>query len=564
MKTGSFLGDSIRLLIGIPFVFAALTVQAATYCVGPSATGNGSGSDWNNQLAWSSTPARGDTWYLFGTNYSSKTFSTANSGTTYITIKKAIAGDNVTSTGWSNWMTNQTVFGGTITFWSSYWTFDGQVDGGLPIVTNGCGFKITANSNAGIQIGDGSTHFGSFITLKHFEVVGEGVVDSLNFAVSIEGNGTTQCGDISIYNASLHESGCTLFASDWGYGNYILDHCYFGRYYGSSAVHAEVAKEFSSALTNVVVRYCLVNHIELTGGFMWDNLNGFYFYGNTIYRADNDNTWVGGANGILGSLGSGVYLPISAINWTIVNNTWINTPFTPVQLFNAAPGNPQVNLTNNIFYHANAYLGAGSWSQDYDYYNACTNAPTETHGQVATGNPFNNYSALNFTLVGNTAAGFKAGSQYGTDPNGVSRATWTRGAYEYGSTLGSGSPAMQLRFLFGNPLNPSASYSFGSARTNSATTNTLITVQNLGTGTLNGTGSVAAPFFIVSGSTYSLTQNQSQPVTVCFKPTAISNYSRTFTLSGSGGVVTNLTLSGEGTAATTPTSPQMVIVAPGP
>jgi hypothetical protein len=113
-------------------------------------------------------------------------------------------------------------------------------------------------------------------------------------------------------------------------------------------------------------------------------------------------------------------------------------------------------------------------------------------------------------------------------------------------------------------LNASNSYSFGSVGTNIATTNTLFTVQNLGTGTLSGTGSVAAPFFIVSGSTYSLAQNQSQPVTVCFKPTAISNYSRTITLSGNGGVVSNLTLSGAGTASTIPASPQMVILAPGP
>jgi hypothetical protein len=460
-------------------------------------------------------------------------------------------------------MTNQTVFGGSLTFYTSYWLFDGQTGGGPGAWTNNIGFQIHAfSSSSGIQIGDGSTHLPSFFTLRHFEVTGEGTQDSMNFGVSIEGNGTTQCGDVTISYAALHDTGCTIFASDWGYGNYIMDHCYFGRFYGSSSDHSEVAKEFSSALTNVTVRYCLINHIESTGGFIWDNLDGFYFYGNTIYRADGDNTWVIGNNGILGSLGSGVYLPISATNWTIINNTWINTPFTPVQLFNAAPGDAHVNLTNNLFYHANAYLSAGPGSKDYNYYNACTNAPAETHGQVATGNPFNNYPALDFTLVSSTAAGFKAGSQYATDPNGVTRATWTRGAYEYGSTLGGGSPAMQLKSLFGNPLNPSNSYSFGSVGTNITTTNTLFTVQNLGSGTLSGTGSVAAPFFIVSGSTYSLTQNQSQPVTICFKPTAISNYSRTMTFSATGGAGTNLTLNGTGTASTTPASPQMLILRP--
>jgi hypothetical protein len=153
---------------------------------------------------------------------------------------------------------------------------------------------------------------------------------------------------------------------------------------------------------------------------------------------------------------------------------------------------------------------------------------------------------------------------FSTDRDGNLRpasGAWDIGPYQYS---GGGSPAMQLQFHYGNPLNASNSYSFGSVGTNIATTNTLFTVQNLGTGTLSGTGSVAAPFFIVSGSTYSLAQNQSQPVTVCFKPTAISNYSRTITLSGNGGVVSNLTLSGAGTASTIPASPQMVILAPGP
>src|SRR5688572_14963159 len=57
---------------------AALSVNAATICVGPSATGNGSGADWNNQAAWGSISfARGNTYYLADGSYSGKTFTTA-------------------------------------------------------------------------------------------------------------------------------------------------------------------------------------------------------------------------------------------------------------------------------------------------------------------------------------------------------------------------------------------------------------------------------------------------------------------------------------------------------
>ncbi|MGA9778434.1 MAG: hypothetical protein WBS33_09215, partial [Verrucomicrobiia bacterium] len=50
-------------------LFIAMTLASSgqsqnVYCVGPAASGNGSGSDWNNVKGWSSSPNRGDTWYL--------------------------------------------------------------------------------------------------------------------------------------------------------------------------------------------------------------------------------------------------------------------------------------------------------------------------------------------------------------------------------------------------------------------------------------------------------------------------------------------------------------------
>src|SRR6476469_8734695 len=58
--------------------------------VGPTATGNGSGSDWNNRMnKLPTTLVRGDTYYLMDGSYGSYNFTTTNSGTNRITVKKA-------------------------------------------------------------------------------------------------------------------------------------------------------------------------------------------------------------------------------------------------------------------------------------------------------------------------------------------------------------------------------------------------------------------------------------------------------------------------------------------
>src|SRR4051812_38656552 len=73
-----------------------------TLCVRPSASGAGNGSDWNNALGSNFTPVRGNIYYIASGSYGAKTWSTPNSGTVPITIKKATASDHGTDTGWSS------------------------------------------------------------------------------------------------------------------------------------------------------------------------------------------------------------------------------------------------------------------------------------------------------------------------------------------------------------------------------------------------------------------------------------------------------------------------------
>ena len=54
------------------------------------------------------------------------TFNDAVSGTTLITIKKAIESDHGTDTGWSSAYGDGQATFPNVTFTTSYWTFDGQ------------------------------------------------------------------------------------------------------------------------------------------------------------------------------------------------------------------------------------------------------------------------------------------------------------------------------------------------------------------------------------------------------------------------------------------------------
>lgn len=156
------------------------------------------------------------------------------------------------------------------------------------------------------------------------------------------------------------------------------------------------------------------------------------------------------------------------------------------------------------------------------------------------GNPlFANESGYDFHLVNGgvlVGAGTNLSSVFTTDCGNCSRPTagaWDIGVYQHGTTNGSG----------GN-INPAilvspASLDFGTVLTNTST-NLTLTVQNKGGGTLTGTASVAAPFQIASGGTYSLGSNQSQTVTVRFNPTIPGAYNQTITFTGGSGASASL------------------------
>jgi hypothetical protein len=110
---------------------------------------------------------------------------------------------------------------------------------------------------------------------------------------------------------------------------------------------------------------------------------------------------------------------------------------------------------------------------------------------------------------------------------------WDIGAFEYGSLITNGTPVISI--------SPSA-LNFGSVPATVSVTNSF-TVKNMGSGTLTGTSSVAAPFNIVSGGTYSLGNNQTQTVVVSYSPSGAVTDSQTVVFTSGGG--TNASVVGQ-------------------
>jgi hypothetical protein len=102
------------------------------------------------------------------------------------------------------------------------------------------------------------------------------------------------------------------------------------------------------------------------------------------------------------------------------------------------------------------------------------------------------------------------------------------------------------------------SLNFGPLTSGNSQTNT-ISVLNGGGGTLAGTATVASPFTIISGATFSLGANQSQTIQFVFTPMVSGSYSQTVNFSGT--VATNVAVSGTGTNSVVDVPPVVSAIA---
>jgi hypothetical protein len=301
-----------------------------------------------------------------------------------------------------------------------------------------------------------------------------------------------------------------------------LWYIYVQSYFGSSGTHSEVMSSGQGFTGDTTFRYNLVTDIKSTGGLMWDNSSNpsshLYVYGNVFYKPAGA-TWEQ-ANGVIGGWTGGSGEQFN--NCWVYNNTFINV--NQQALSNFPNNHSGGQARNNLFYNCNAPNFECFPTHNNNHFINSGGTQGEVGATSANaGDPFVNFAGLDFTLKTNTVAGANLGSPFDFDPKSRPRTTWTRGAYEYAPLTTNAAVSISPSTL-----------GFGLVQTN-MTRDLTMTVQNAGVSTLVGNASVAAPFSIISGASYSLSANQSQAVTVRYSPTIAGSNSQTITFTGGGG-----------------------------
>lgn len=387
--------------------------------------GTGDGSAWNNALdALPTTLVRGNVYYVAGGSYPGKTFNTAASGTTLITIKGATVADHGTATGWDNAYSvenTQATWTSGVTFNTSYWLFDGSVGPTWSKTTTQYGFKFSVMSYP-IGIYNLSSAI-SNITVSHITATAP-AGDVEKFFVSTD-NSTKSVNNVTISHCLGNGWSNFVWATSAGLlmDNWLIEYNVILNGYSSAAVHGEDINNNYGHLDNLTVRY---NWFEgrgpSTGSIVV--LNGpagpYFIYGNVFKDME-------GGDGII----AGVHYTLSGV---IYNNTFIRV--------DNGYGNGQwighdvsANVYNNIIYDGVAAIGANfTGTLNYNAYFDTTSTPSEANRQTGSGSPFVNEAGDNLHLATATNAGTTVSSPYNTDVTGQTRGadgTWDRGAYEY-------------------------------------------------------------------------------------------------------------------------------------
>lgn len=463
--------SSLFALFIVLFAATSTNGLAACHAVGPSASGNGSGSDWNNRMnKLPTTLVRGDTYYLMDGSYGSYSLRTANSGTTRITIKKAQSYDygrgsdgcpNDISAGWSvGSMGNaQAVFSSFDAPSSgvSYITVDGNGRSSEP----GCGTAATtaaSPSDCGIKFvtaigGDGPLDIGTNSggsnrsngwTLRYIESQGSG--DAGNGTGGGEENSLWcrgGCDNLTIEHVWWYNTSCNFIKLPWSSGG-MIRLSYFKQNDSASVCHGQFyIQEVNTE--NVTFASNVIQDIQGTG--MWvmmtgGTTNNLNIYNNTIFRTQGSSR-PGFSNGIFACISSNTKCQVNFIGNSIANYTADYSGADGIR--NENNNGSSYTWRNNLFYstkNVGFSLNGASFTEDHNtWLNSGSPATGSGDVTVATGapNPFINWPNADFKLASQSAswaAGATLSSPYNVDMDGGARpggdGTWNRGAYEYG------------------------------------------------------------------------------------------------------------------------------------
>lgn len=420
-----------------------------SYCVRAGATGSGNGSDWNN--AYPSLPAtlqRGATYYIATGTYGSYRFDDAVSGTNLITIKKAIATDHKTDTGWvASYGEGQAVWNGPLDFDTDYWVFDGQTRNDADwFSASGYGFTIYHNNNdQQIRMGSQGRCI-SYVQLRNTHL------QALNTPLSTTVTGRRYGLDLYTYGGTGTSRGLVVHKCFFQYGNVpifasgntgmngndgmLVEYSAFDDTRSNGANHGEAMSCYYT-VQRLVVRYNKFRGVAGTAivaiGGGNSTVDGFEFYGNVVWNSDIGDGVVGFSetarsifsnakiyNNTIGDKASGFNNGVAIMqgsNNQVYNNLWFNCNVG----FWQGPG---TTCSHNAY----------TWS--FSEANAQINVPTSI---------FVNYAGDDFRLAAPTTVGSPLASPYNKDLLTNTRGAdgvWDRGAYEYTGIADTTPPAI--------------------------------------------------------------------------------------------------------------------------
>jgi len=422
------------LIVVLSMILFLTNANATTYFVRSGASGNGTSwaNAWGNlnSISWSSLNA-GDTVCVAGGSYSGN-LNTSKSGTSGnpITVRRATPSDSTcgsNSSGWNSAYDAQVVMTGTITLSTSYVTIDGAVADGIKIVMQ--------NPNGTNYVGIGVGAPTNFVTLRYIEVAGPcpaGQTCNQNGdhrSISLNNwNGSSYDlqNNMTMQYMNLHGA-CNLLWSAHS-TNMIIEHSRFAdssdETPGNPNCHPNVIAEQDS--TNITFRYNEITHWEVEGIMACPSgacQSSWQIYGNLWHDP------FAGYHRILEaqSNANGPYL--------FYNNTVVNVTYECAGTANGGSYLAGSQSRNNLYY--NSVGPCGLPSDDYDYANK---ALGEANGQTGTTDPFVNSAAktiAGYHLKAHTNPGTNLGAPYNVDFDGNPRATWDRGAFEFGGSSAS-------------------------------------------------------------------------------------------------------------------------------
>lgn len=457
---------AIFCLIVLPSVSLASDIA-----VSPSGTGDG--SDWSNPMGWTGIAfVRGNTYYLAEGSYASKTLSTAVSGTTLITIKKATAAAHGPSLNWVDSMGDGQTSFASLVFSSSYWEVDGvsRNESNWQQSAN-YGFKITdktyGDTDPYIEL-SGSI---SNITIKYMDIGGSGEPPdpAKNVGVKMVDTASPYRSNVTLQRVHIHNMNIPIQSRQTG--SVTLEYSYIGPSWGKEAISAQYGGEW-------IVRWSKFIDSCVTPSPNWDvpaegctaPIAVFDYNGNDPADVDAPNWEIYGnvfaETGTYTGTKADALIELNATDggWKIWNNTIAHTDgtYSGALLFKSAlsTGN---SIKNNLWYWMGdyntdpAYGGmviadntAGvSSGYSWCYYKNpnparsgydCSNLPNDNR-YTGTEDPFTDEPNKDYTLKSSFAGvspvdkGENLGSSpYNADMLGNTRGSdgsWDIGAYEY-------------------------------------------------------------------------------------------------------------------------------------